>query len=186
MKTLIAVSAIVVSLAAVSPVRALEVSTRPGDSILGGSAGLSAVRLDSKDEKIQSISVALRGAQFVTQRWALGAGLFLDRTDQESTDITTGRILAELTLVPVPDANVSPFLRVGGGASRWWWGALDAPKLELDALTAEAAIGFFAFINDYFALAIDATYFYDQYENNPDNKDDHNLTATVGFVGFLR
>jgi hypothetical protein len=188
MKTVIAASVIVIVLvaAAPAPVWALEVSTRPGDSILGGSAGLSAVRLDSNDERIQSVGVALRGAHFVSERWALGAGLFLDRTDHDSTDITTGRILAELLLVPIPDANVSPFLRVGGGASRWRWETEGAPTSELDALTAEAAVGFFAFINEYFAVAIDATYFYDQYENNPDNADDHNLTATIGFVGFLR
>jgi hypothetical protein len=116
MKTLIAASIIVLLLIPAAPVRALEVSTRPGDSILGGSAGLSAVRLDTDEERIQSVQIALRGAHFLSERWALGAGLFLDRTDQHSTDITTGRILAELLLVPIPDANVSPFLRVGGGA----------------------------------------------------------------------
>jgi hypothetical protein len=186
MKTLIAASIIVLLLIPAAPVRALEVSTRPGDSILGGSAGLSAVRLDTDEERIQSVQIALRGAHFLSERWALGAGLFLDRTDQHSTDITTGRILAELLLVPIPDANVSPFLRVGGGASRWRWETEGAPTSELDALTAEAAVGFFAFINEYFAVAIDATYFYDQYEGNPENEDDHNLTATIGFVGFLR
>ena len=186
MKTLIVLTAVVTGLAAAAPVGALEVSTRPGDAILGGSAGLSAVRLDTDDERVQSLQIALRGAYFVSERWALGAGAFFDRVDQNSADITTGRLLAELLLVPIPDANVSPFLRVGGGYSRWRQERETATTKQLDAITGEAAVGFFAFINEYFAVAIDATYFYDQYEQNPDNEYDHNVTATIGFVGFLR
>jgi len=186
MKTLIVSIAIVTVLVVAAPVGALEVSTRPGDASLGGSAGLSAVRLDTDDGRMQSLQVALRGAYFVSERWALGAGAFFDRVDQNSADITTGRLLAELLIVPIPDANVSPFLRFGGGYSRWRWEPEAAPTRLLNAITGEAAVGFFAFINEYFAVAIDATYFYDQYENNPDNEYDHNVTATIGFVGFLR
>jgi hypothetical protein len=186
MKTLIATSVIVVMLIAGAPAQALKVSTRPGDAILGGSAGLSTVRLDTDEERIQSLQVALRGAYFVSERWAVGAGVFLDRIDQQSTDITTGRILAEVLLVPIPDANVSPFLRIGGGLSRWKSEPNAAPAAHFDAITGEGAVGFFAFINEYFAVAVDATYFYDQYKDNPENKDDHNITATIGFVGFIR
>lgn len=177
------VAAVLVS---VVPSMALEVLTRPGDAILGGSAGLSAVRLDTDDARIHSVQVALRGAYFVSQQWALGAGGFVDRVDHEAADITTGRVLAELMLVPLPDANVSPFLRFGGGYSRWRWEREGGAKTDLDAITAEGAVGFFAFINEYFAVTVDATYFYDQYNDNPDNENDHNLTATIGFVGFLR
>jgi hypothetical protein len=185
MKKAIVLGAVAVSLLA-APVAALEVSTRPGDSILGGSAGVSAVRLDTDDERIQTVQVALRGAYFVSQRWALGAGAFLDRVDQDRGDATTGRILAELLLVPIPDANVSPFLRIGGGYSRWHSDAEGAAVTDMDAVTGEAALGFFAFINDYFAVAVDATYFYDRYENSPTDEYDNNVTATIGFVGFLR
>jgi len=165
---------------------ALEVSTRPGDAMLGGSIGFSAVRLDKDTDRIQSLQAALRGAYFVSERWALGAGVFVDHVNREDINITTERYLAELLLVPIPDANVSPFLRVGGGYSRWTWEPDPVDPVRSDALTAEGAVGFFAFINEYFAISVDATYFYDQYQDNPDNEDDHNVSATIGFVGFLR
>ena len=130
--------------------------------------------------------MALRGALFVSQRWALGAGLFVDHVDRDDISITTQRYLIELQLVPVPDANVSPFLRVGGGYSQWTWEPDPADRAQSEALSAEGAVGFYAFINEYFAIAVDATYFYDQYRDNPDNEDDHNVSATIGFVGYLR
>jgi len=164
----------------------MDVSNRPGDSVLGGSVGLSAVRLDKDQDRLQSVQVALRGAYFVSERWTIGAGVFYDRLDQDSTTISTERYLAELTLVPIPDAGVSPFLRVGGGVSQWKWDPASIGAAKTQAITGEGAVGFFAFFNENFALTVDATYFYDQYEDNPGNEDDHNVAVTVGFVGFLR
>jgi hypothetical protein len=108
-----------------------------------------------------------------------------NRIDQGSTNISTQRYLAELHLVPIPDANVSPFIRIGGGYSRWEWDP-GVDTAARDAYTAEGSAGSFAFINEYSALAVDATYFYDRYNDNPNNDDDGNLSATIGFVGFLR
>jgi hypothetical protein len=186
MKSTIALVAVIVALLTAAPVPALEVSTRPGDAVLGGAAGLSAFRLDREADRTSSLRVALRGSYFVSERWAVGAGFFLDRVDQEDTDIATGRALAELMLVPIPDADLSPFLRVGAGYSRWTWRPGEGDKLRSEALTAEGAVGFFAFINEYFAVTVDAAYFYDRYDHNPENEDAHNLSATIGFVGFLR
>jgi hypothetical protein len=116
---------------------------------------------------------------------AIGAGVVFNRIDQGSTNISTQRYLAELHLVPIPDANVSPFIRIGGGYSRWEWDP-GVDTAARDAYTAEGSAGSFAFINEYSALAVDATYFYDRYNDNPNNDDDGNLSATIGFVGFLR
>lgn len=186
MRLLIATGVLAVLLLSAVPAGALEVSTRPGDAILGGSVGFSAVRLDKDTDRIQSLQVALRGAYFVSERWALGAGVFVDHLNREDVNIRTERYLAELQLVPIPDANVSPFLRVGGGYSRWTWEPDPVDAARSDALTAEGAVGFYAFINECFAIAVDATYFYDQYQDNPDNEDDHNVSVTIGFVGYLR
>jgi hypothetical protein len=165
------------------PALAVEVSNRPGDTILGGHAGFSSVRLDKDQDRIESLQVALRGSYFVAEKWTLGGGLVFDRVAQDNTTITTQRYLAELTLVPIPDANVSPFIRIGGGYSKWEWDTgTVAPALN-DAMTGEGALGFFAFINDYFAVVVDATYFYDNFDKNDA---DNNITASIGFVGFLR
>jgi hypothetical protein len=168
------------------PVHALKVSNRPGDKIIGGSAGFSSVLLDADDKRVQSIQLGLRGAYFVAERWAIGAGAFFDRTDQDDTERIAQRYLVELLLVPIPDATVSPFLRGGAGVSQWKWKPGSSDAIRINAYTAEAAVGIFAFLNDNFALAIDATYFYDQYEENPNNDEDHNVAAMIGFVGFLR
>jgi len=170
-----------------SPAEAkVEVSTRPGDAIVGGSAGFSSVLLDANMERIESVQVGLRGAYFVSEKWAVDAGLVYDRVAQENTAITTQRYLAELLLVPIPDAGVSPFIRVGGGYSKWEWDTGSVAPANNDALTGEGALGFFAFLNDYFALVVDATYFYDKYDDNPNSEGESNVSATIGFVGFLR
>ena len=165
---------------------AIDVSNRPGDAILGGHAGFSSVSLVEDQDRIESFQVAFRGSYFVAEKWTLGGGLVYDRVAQENTAITTQRYLAELTLVPIPDANVSPFIRIGGGYSKWEWdtGTVD-PALN-DAITGEGALGFFAFVNDYFAVVVDATYFYDNYDKTDQNDADSNITASIGFVGFLR
>jgi hypothetical protein len=170
----------------------LKVSTRPGDAILGGSAGLSSVRLDAGDDRVRIIHLAVRGSYFVSERWAIGAGAFYDWVDHSNIEASVERYLAEVLLVPVPDAVVSPFIRLGGGYSRWEW----APEAMLtegstwgtvyDAYTAEGAVGIFAFVNEYFAVSVDFTYFYDQLIDNPDSEYENNIMATVGFVGFLR
>lgn len=186
MRIPLVIGAVLVTLFAGLPVYALEVSTRPGDAVLGGSAGFSNVRLDKDEDRVQSVQIGFRGAYFVAERWAIGAGVIFDRVDQENTNITTQRYLAELHLVPVPDAKVSPFIRIGGGFSSWKWDPGTVDSARQDAYTAEGSAGFFAFFNDYFALAVDATYFYDQYKDNPNNDDDSNVSVTIGFVGFLR
>ena len=168
------------------PARAVDVSNRPGDSILGGHAGFSSVRLDKDQERIESLQIALRGSYFVAEKWALGGGLVYDRVAQENTTITTQRYLVELLLVPIPDANVSPFIRIGGGYSKWEWDTGTVDSALNDAITGEGALGFFAFINDYFAVVVDATYFYDNYDKTDRNDADNNITASIGFVGFLR
>lgn len=168
------------------PASAVEVSNRPGDTIVGGHAGFSSVRLEKDRDRIESVQVALRGAYFIAEKWAMGAGMVYDRVAQENTSITTQRYLAELLLVPIPDANVSPFVRVGGGYSKWKWDTGTVNPALNDAITGEVALGFFAFINDYFAVVVDGTYFYDNYEKTESNDADNNLTASIGFVGFLR
>lgn len=167
-------------------VEALDVSNRPGDKIVGGSAGFSSVLLDPGEDRVQSVQVGARGAYFVTERWALGAGVFFDRIDQDAADRTAQRYLVELLLVPVPDATVSPFVRGGGGVSQWKWSSSSGGTERVEAYTAEAGAGFFAFLNDNFALAIDVTYFYDEYRDNPNSDEDNNVAAMIGFVGFLR
>lgn len=168
------------------PALAVDVSNRPGDAILGGHAGFSSVQLVEDRERVESVQVAVRGAYFLAEKWAVGAGLVYDRTSGESTTITTQRYLAELTLVPIPDADVSPFVRVGGGWSKWEYDTGTVTPAFNDAITGEAAVGFFAFINDYFAVAVEGTYFYDNYQDAASNDAADNMSASIGFVGFLR
>jgi hypothetical protein len=168
------------------PVRAVDVSNRPGDAILGGQAGFSSVLLVEDRERLENLQAAVRGAYFVAEKWAVGAGLVYGRTSGESSTITTQRYLAELTLVPIPDANVSPFVRIGGGWSKWEYDPGTVNPAYNDAITGEAALGFFAFINDYFAVVVDGTYFYDNYEDAATNDAADNMSASIGFVGFLR
>jgi hypothetical protein len=170
----------------------LKVSNRPGDAILGGSAGLSSMRLDPEEERMRTIHLVVRGSYFVSERWTIGAGVFYDWVDQDNAGTSAERYLAEALLVPVPDADVSPFIRIGGGYSRWE----STPGIEeatgtntatyYNAYTAEGAVGIFAFINEYFAISVDFTYFYDQFIENPTTEYENNVMATVGFVGFLR
>jgi hypothetical protein len=168
------------------PALAVDVSNRPGDSILGGHAGFSSVSLAKNQDRIESIQVALRGSYFFAEKGTLGGGLVYDRVAQENTTITAQRYLVELTLVPIPDANVSPFIRIGGGYSKWEWDTGTVNPAFNDAITGEGALGFFAFVNDYFAVVVDATYFYDNYNKTERNDADNNVTASIGFVGFLR